>query len=207
MQNFLNLLFILILLSLLISGFFNIIPWKFNISALIVGIILWLILIYNSFISLNQRVKEAESDIEVQMKRRNDLIPNLIETVKGYTIHEKEVLENITQARSSFLNAKNIKEEIEADNMITSALKTLFAVAENYPDLKANQNFLQLQQELSDTEDKIMSSRRFYNAVTMEYNSFIKQFPNNLFSKLFGFKEVEFFDIQEEEKNVPKVKF
>ncbi|GIW66923.1 MAG: LemA family protein [Candidatus Parcubacteria bacterium] len=207
MQNTYNMVFIFILIILILSGFLNVIPWKFNIPALIAGIILWLIIIYNSFVSLNQRVKEAESDIEVQMKRRSDLIPNLIETVKGYVSHEKTLLENITQARTSFLNAKNIKEEIEADNMITSTLKTLFAVAENYPDLKANQNFIQLQQELRDTEDKIMSARRFYNAVVMEYNSFLNQFPNNLFKSLFKFKEANFFDIQEEEKQIPKVKF
>jgi LemA protein len=121
--------------------------------------------------------------------------------------HEKTVLENITQARTSFLNAKNLKEEMEVYNMITSALKSLFAVAENYPDLKANQNFLQLQQELSDTENKIMSARRFYNAVVNEYNSFIQYFPNNIFASLFGFKQVEYFDIPQEEEKRPEVKF
>jgi LemA protein len=202
-----NILFILIFIGLILSGFFNIIPWKFNIPALVAAIVLWFIIIYNSLINLRQRVKEAESDIEIQLKRRFDLIPNLIETVKGYVAHEKTLLENITQARTNFLNSKNIKEEIDANNMIASALKTLFAVAENYPDLKANQNFLQLQQDLTDTENKIMAARRFYNSVVMEYNTFISQFPNNLISSIFGFKSVEFFDAQAEEEKTPTVKF
>jgi LemA protein len=200
-------IFVIIFILLILSGLFNIIPWKFNLPALIGAVIIWLILTYNSLVSLKQKVKEAESDIEVQLKRRVDLIPNLVETVKGYMEHEKNLLENITQARSNIINSKNIREEIEADNFLTSTLKTLFAVAENYPDLKANQNFLELQKELRDAEDKIMASRRFYNAVVMDYNSYIKQFPNNLISSLFGFKEYEFFDIQESEKEVPKVNF
>jgi len=200
-------IFIIIFVLLILSGLFNIIPWKFNLPALIGAVIIWLILTYNSLVSLKQKVKEAESDIEVQLKRRVDLIPNLVETVKGYMEHEKNLLENITQARSNIINSKNIREEIEADNFLTSTLKTLFAVAENYPDLKANQNFLELQKELRDAEDKIMASRRFYNAVVMDYNSYLKQFPNNLISSLFGFKEYEFFDIQESEKEVPKVNF
>jgi LemA protein len=203
----LNLIFFILLVLLIASALFDIIPWKFNLMAVVVLILVWFVSVYNSFIRLRQRVKEAESDIEVQLKRRLDLITNLVETVKGYMTHEKTVLENITQARTSFLNAKNLKEEMEVDNMITSALKSLFAVAENYPDLKANQNFLQLQQELSDTENKIMSARRFYNAVVNEYNSFIQYFPNNIFASLFGFKQVEYFDIPQEEEKRPEVKF
>jgi LemA protein len=203
----LNLIFFILLVLLIASALFDIIPWKFNLMAVVVLILLWFVSVYNSFVKLRQRVKEAESDIEVQLKRRLDLITNLVETVKGYMTHEKTVLENITQARTSFLNAKNLKEEMEVDNMITSALKSLFAVAENYPDLKANQNFLQLQQELSDTENKIMSARRFYNAVVNEYNSFIQYFPNNIFASLFGFKQVEYFDIPQEEEKRPEVKF
>ena len=179
---------------------------------IIVGVIIFLffliIYIYNRLITLFQRVKEAESDIEVQLKRRADLIPNLVETVKGYAAHEKEVFEKVTQARSALLSAKNIKEEIEADNMLTSALKTLFAVAENYPELKANQNFLELQIEIRDAEDKIMASRRFYNAVVMEYNAFIQQFPSNIIANIFNFKPAEYFELESEtEKEVPKVKF
>ncbi len=203
----LNLIFFILLVLLIASALFDIIPWKFNLMAVVVLILLWFVSVYNSFVKLKQRVKEAESDIEVQLKRRLDLITNLVETVKGYITHEKTVLENITQARTSFLNAKNLKEEMEVDNMITSALKTIFAVTENYPDLKANQNFLQLQQELSDTENKIMSARRFYNAVVNEYNSFIQYFPNNIFASLFGFKQVEYFDIPQEEEKRPEVKF
>ena len=203
----LNLIFFILLVLLIASALFDIIPWKFNLIAVVVLILVWFVSVYNSFVKLRQRVKEAESDIEVQLKRRLDLITNLVETVKGYMTHEKTVLENITQARTSFLNAKNLKEEMEVDNMITSALKSLFAVAENYPDLKANQNFLQLQQELSDTENKIMSARRFYNAVVNEYNSFIQYFPNNIFASLFGFKQVEYFDIPQEEEKRPEVKF
>jgi len=204
----LNLIFFILLVLLIASALFDIIPWKFNLIAVVVLILVWFVVsVYNTFVKLRQRVKEAESDIEVQLKRRLDLITNLVETVKGYMTHEKTVLENITQARTSFLNAKNLKEEMEVDNMITSALKSLFAVAENYPDLKANQNFLQLQQELSDTENKIMSARRFYNAVVNEYNSFIQYFPNNIFASLFGFKQVEYFDIPREEEKRPEVKF
>jgi len=203
----LNLIFFIFLILIIASALFDIIPWRFNIIALIVLIVIWLVSIYNSFIRLKQRVNAAASDIEVQLKRRVDLITNLIETVKGYMVHEKTVLENITQARTSFLNAKSIKDEIEADNMITTALKSIFAVAENYPDLKANQNFLQLQQELSDTENKIMASRRFYNAVVNEYNSFIQYFPNNIFAYIFRFKPSEYFDIPQEEEKKPEVKF
>jgi len=180
----------------------------YGILGLIVLIVLLVIYLYNRLVVLNQRVKEAESDIEVQLKRRADLIPNLVETVKGYASHEKEVFEKVTQARSALLSAKNLKEEIEADNMLTSALKTLFAVAEAYPDLKANQNFLELQRELRDAEDKIMASRRFYNSVVMEYNAFLQQFPNNIIAKLFNFKPYEYFELEApSEKEVPKVEF
>lgn len=178
------------------------------IGGLVFLIIFIVIYLYNRLVILNQRVKEAESDIDVQLKRRADLIPNLIETVKGYAAHEKEVFEKVTQARSALLSAKTLKEEIEADNMLTSALKTLFAIAENYPDLKANQNFLELQRELRDTEDKIMSARRFYNAVVMEYNSSIQQFPNSILANLFNFKQAEYFELESEiEKEVPKISF
>jgi LemA protein len=207
----LNSLFVVFLSGLLIIGILYVLnyltPLLTGLSVVIL-LVIWAIVIYNQLIRFYQRVKEAESDIEVQLKRRADLIPNLVETVKGYAIHEKEVLENITQARSALLSAKSLKEEVQADNMITSALKTLFAVAENYPDLKANQNFLELQRELRDAEDKIMASRRFYNSVVMEYNSFLQSFPTNLFAKLFNFQPSEYFELElTEEKEVPKVKF
>jgi LemA protein len=150
-------------------------------------ILLYFVYIYNRLISLRERVKESSSDIEVQLKRRADLIPNLVETVKGYASHEKEVFEKVTEARSKILSAQTVKEGLEADNMLTSALKTLFAVAENYPELKANQNFLHLQQELVDAEDKIQASRRFYNAVLREYQSYKESFPANIVANLLNF--------------------
>jgi len=208
MTESISVIFLIILVVLGILYFLN------YLTPLLAGIsittlfIVWVIIIYNQFIRLYQRVKNAESDVEVQFKRRADLIPNLVETVKGYTMHEKEVLENVTQARSALLSATTFKDTMEADNMITSALKTLFAVAENYPDLKANENFLELQRELRDAEDKIMAARRFYNSVVMEYNSFLQYLPNNFFAKLFNFKPVEYFELESiEEKEVPKVKF
>ena len=142
------------------------------------------------------------------MKLRFDLIENLINTVKGYATHEKETLQNITKARTNFLNAHNPNEKLAADNMLSGALKSLFAVAENYPDLKANQNFLQLQTELSDIENKIAATRRFFNSSINEYNSSIQSFPTNLIAKAFGFKHEEFFAIENKaEKAVPKVQF
>lgn len=174
-------------------------------------LIFYFIYIYNRLVSYRERVKESMSDIEVQLKRRADLIPNLVETVKGYASHEKEVLENVTQARNQILSAKTVKEGLSANNMLTETLKTLFAVAENYPDLKANQNFLHLQQELVDAEDKIQASRRFYNAVLREYESFRQSFPNSFIANLFKFPSFEYFELEgqekEEVKKPPKVEF
>jgi LemA protein len=173
--------------------------------------IVYLIYIYNRLISKREQVKESSSDVEVQLKRRADLIPNLVETVKGYASHEKEVFEKVTEARSKILEAKTVKEGLEADNMLTSALKTLFAVAENYPDLKANQNFLHLQQELVDAEDKIQASRRFYNAVLREYEAFKQSFPNVIIANMFKFPSFEYYELEGEEKTTaqkpPEVKF
>lgn len=169
--------------------------------------VVYLIYLYNRLVRLRQRVKEASSDIEVQLKRRADLIPNLVETVKGYLEHEAKVLTDVTEARTRVLQAQTPKEEIESNNVLTQALKTLFAVAENYPDLKANQNFLELQRELRDAEDKIQAARRLYNTVVQEYNSFREYFPNSLFASIFGFKPFEYFDIPEEEEKLPKVDF
>lgn len=171
-------------------------------------IILWLIWQYNSLVSLKNRAKEAWSDMDVQYKRRHDLIPNLVETVKGYMTHEREVLENVTKARTAVMNAKGARELGGAENMLSGALKTLFAVSENYPDLKASANFVELQQEIRDTEDKIMAARRFYNGVAMSLNTKIETFPTNLFAKTFGFKEAELFEVEaEEERETPRVKF
>jgi len=174
-------------------------------------ILLYLVYIYNRLITLRERVKESSSDIEVQLKRRADLIPNLVETVKGYASHEKEVFEKVTEARSKILSAQTVKEGLEADNMLTSALKTLFAVAENYPELKANQNFLHLQQELVDAEDKIQASRRFYNAVLREYQSYKESFPAGIVANIFRFPDFEYYELEYEEREraekPPEVKF
>ena len=174
----------------------------------IVGILLiYLWFVYNSLISARLRIQEALSHIDVQLKRRADLIPNLIETVKGYAKHEKEVLENITNARSSLMSAKSTQQKAEANNMITESLKSLFAVAENYPDLKASDNFKQLQEELSDTENKIAYSRQFYNSNVLDYNTKLQVFPSVLIANMFSFKPADFFAATEEEKKNVKVSF
>jgi LemA protein len=162
-------------------------------------IVLWVVFAYNGFVSLRNRAKEAWSDIEVQMKRRYDLIPNLIETVKGYAAHERQALESVTAARTAAMGAQTVEQHAEAENMLTGALKSLFAVSEAYPDLKANTNFLELQRELSDTENKIMASRRFYNSTVQTLNTSVEQFPNNLIARPFGFSQMELFELSESE--------
>ena len=152
---------------------------------------------YNSLVTLKIRVDEAWSDITVQLKRRLDLIPNLVNTVKGYAAHESGVFEKVTEARANALSAQGPKETAEAENQFEGALKSLFAVAEAYPDLKANQNFIQLQQELVDTEDKIQAARRFYNGGVRDLNTKIKVFPNNIFAGMLGFTEREFFEVED----------
>lgn len=179
---------------------------------LVIGVIAILIIIYlwftyNSLVVLRERIKEALSQIDVQLKRRTDLIPNLIETVKGYAKHEKEVFEKVTQARASMLKAETPAQKAEADNMMEKALKSIFAVAEAYPDLKASENFLNLQEELTDTENKISYSRQFYNSNVLAFNSSIKTFPAMLIAGQFGFKEAEFFETEAESKKEVKVKF
>ncbi|MGE4554924.1 MAG: LemA family protein [Candidatus Paceibacterota bacterium] len=174
----------------------------------LVLIVFYLIALYNSLIRLKIRVKEAWSDIEVQLKRRCDLIPNLVETVKGYLTHEREVFEKVTEARSRVLSATLQKEKLEADNFLSQTLKSLFAVAENYPELKANQNFLHLQEELVNTEDKIQAARRFYNATVRDYNIALKVFPKNIVARIFGFQEEPLFEItNEKERERPQVQF
>lgn len=162
----------------------------------VLGIFLWVT--YNGLVTLKIRVDEAWSDITVQLKRRADLIPNLINSVKGYAAHESGVFQAVTEARSNVINAKGVKETAEAENMLEGALKSLFAVAEAYPDLKANQNFLQLQSELVDTEDKIQASRRFYNGGVRDLNTKITLFPNNIFAGMLGFKSREFFEVEDQ---------
>ena len=162
---------------------------------------------YNSLVTLRNRVKNAWSQIDVQLKRRTDLIPNLVETVKGYASHEKTVFDDVTKARSNLMNASTVQENAEANNQLTSTLKSLFAVAENYPELKASENFKELQGQLSQTEDKIAYSRQFYNDTVLMYNNKVQMFPSNLLASMFKFTESEFFEIAESEKVVPEVKF
>jgi len=171
------------------------------------GILVFLWYIYNTLISARLRVKEAFSQIDVQLKRRTDLIPNLVETVKGYAKHEKGVFEKVTELRSSLMHAQNPEKKAEVNNQITEALKSLFAVAENYPDLKASDNFKELQQELEDTENKIAYSRQFYNSVVLDYNTKLQVFPNVIFAKILSFKPEQFFGTTEEEKKPVKVSF
>lgn len=175
------------------------------IAIVLIGV--WFVAVYNGLIKLKNRVSEAWSDIEVQLKRRYDLIPNLISTVKGYASHEKDLFEKVTAARTAAMGATTAAEHAAAENGLSQTLKSLFAVAENYPTLKANENFLSLQKDLADTEDKIQASRRFYNGNVRDFNTKLQVFPNNLIASMFSFKEAEFFDMAEEEKAVPKVEF
>ena len=174
---------------------------------IILFILITIVHLYNNLVNLRNRVKNSYSQIDVQLKRRNDLIPNLVETVKGYAAHEKGVLEEVTKARAGVMNANGVEEVSAADNQLTGALKSLFAVAERYPDLKANTNFQQLQAELSDTEDKISYARQFYNDVVLKYNNACQTFPSNLFAKMFNFEEAEFFEAPASDREVPEVKF
>ena len=178
---------------------------------IIVGLVillgLWLILSYNSLINLRNRAEEAWSDISVQLKRRYDLIPNLVNTVKGYAAHESSVFENVTKARATAMGARTMEEQAQAEGTLTNTLKSLFAVAESYPALQASQNFLELQRELTDAEDKIQAARRFYNGNTRNFNTGLQTFPTNLIAKMFAFTAKEFFNMPENEKVAPEVKF
>jgi len=171
-------------------------------------IILWVIFTYNRLITLRNRTKEAWSDIDVQLKRRYNLIPNLVETVKGYAAHERGVFEKVTEARSRAMGAQTIKEHSEAENMLSSTLKSLFAVVENYPDLKASTNFLELQRELRDAEDKIQAARRFYNTNVRDLNIKIESFPANIVADIFRFAKMDFFEAEEAAaREAPRVNF
>ena len=174
---------------------------------IIVALIFWLIAIFNGLIRLKNRTQESFSDIDVQLKRRHDLIPNLVETVKGYATHEKELFENVTKARAAAINAKGVEEKGKAENMLSESLKSIFAVAENYPDLKASENFAKLQDELSDTENKIQAARRFYNTQVRDFNTKIQVFPNNTIAGMLKFKKYEFFEAEEGERKNVEVKF
>jgi LemA protein len=178
------------------------------VAIVVVAIVFWLIAVYNGLIRLKNRTDEAWSDIDVQLKRRYDLIPNLIETVKGYAKHEQGTLEKVVEARNSAMKQEgNVEEKAKAENALSSTLKSIFALAESYPDLKANQNFLKLQDELSDTENKIQASRRFYNGNVRDFNTKIQVFPNNTIAGMLKFKKYDFFEANGEEKKNVEVKF
>jgi LemA protein len=178
---------------------------------LVALIVVWIVAVFNGLVRVRNRVQEAWADIDVQLKRRHDLVPNLVEIVKGYAAHEKSVFEDVTKARAQALgahNAGNKEDMASAENALSGTLKTLFAVAEDYPDLKANQNFLALQQELTDTEDKIQAARRFYNGMVMDLNTRIQTFPTNLIAALFKFAPEEFFQTADQTEREPvAVKF
>lgn len=182
--------------------------WTLILPAIVVLLVLWFVVMYNRFIRLRARVDEAWSDIDVQLKRRYDLIPNLVETVKGYITHEKNVLLDVTNARTRAMGATTPGEHAAAENMLSATLKSLFAVAEQYPDLKANTNFLELQRELSDTENKIQASRRFYNGTARDVNTAVQSFPGNLVAGMFRFQTREYFELEEPAaRETPKVSF
>lgn len=182
-----------------------------NVAFISLGIVvlvgLYLFFLYNSLVTAKMRVSEAWSQIDIQLKRRADLIPNLVESVKGYMKHEKSVLENITKARSAMMSATTLQKKSDAHNQLVEGLKSLFAVAENYPQLKANENFIQLQNELTDTEDKVAYSRQFYNTAVLEFNTAIVTFPNVLIARQLGFTQSEFFGATDEERKKVTVNF
>ena len=174
---------------------------------IIIIILVAIVAIYNGLVTARNKVKNAWAQIDVQLNRRADLIPNLVETVKGYAAHESSVFEDVTAARAGLMNANGVKEISEANNQLSSTLKTLFAVAENYPELKANENFKELQAQLAQTEDKIAYSRQFYNDTVLMYNNKCQTFPSNISAGMFGFKEADFFEAAGEARSVPKVEF
>jgi LemA protein len=176
----------------------------------VVVIVIWAIGIYNGLVAMRQRTNQAFADVDVQLKQRHDLIPNLVETVKGYAAHERGTLEAVVQARNAAMAAPSVEQKVAAENMLTGALRQMFALSESYPDLKANQNFQQLQAELSDIENKLAASRRFFNNAVQEYNTGIQQFPAALFAGIFGFSQRTFFDLGENRaqlEQAPNVKF
>lgn len=182
-----------------------------NTSYILIGIVaavvLYVWMTYNNLVVIKARIKEALSGIDVQLKRRIDLIPNLIETVKGYAKHEKEIFDNVVKARSDMMKAGTVSDKLKANDKMTGALKSIFALAENYPNLKANENFGQLQRQLEDTEDKIAYSRQFFNSNILEYNSNIVTFPNSMIANTFGFTQEKFFEATDEERKKVEVKF
>jgi LemA protein len=181
--------------------------WGLIIGIIVAVLVLFVIVLYNSLVRVRNQVKNSWAQIDVQLKRRNDLIPNLVETVKGYMKHEREVLQNITAARAAVMKAKDPGSKAKASNMLSDTLKSLFAVSENYPQLKANENFMQLQEEITGTENKISYARQHYNDMVMVFNTKIQKFPNNVFAGMLNFKQEKSFEATEEEKKNVKVKF
>ena len=181
--------------------------WLWIILGVVVVLIIIVMVMYNSLVVLRNKKDNEWAQIDVQLKRRADLIPNLVETVKGYAKHENSTLEEIIQARNSLVSAKTPEEEIKKNNELTNAISRLFALAENYPDLKANQNFVSLQNDLKETEDKISIARQFYNDTVLTYNNKVEMVPSNIVAGLFGFKKAAFFEIEEADKAAPKVSF
>jgi len=180
----------------------------FIILGIVVVLVAVMVVFYNSLVSLKNRAKEAWADIAVQLKRRYDLIPNLVNIVKGYATHERELFEKVTQARANAIGAQSVTDKAQAENQLSGTLKSLFAVSENYPDLKASTNFLELQRELTDTEDKVQAARRFYNANVRDLAIKIESFPSNIVAKIFNFKKMDLFEIAEaSQKEAPKVQF
>ena len=177
------------------------------IAVVIIVIVAYFVKTYNKLVELRNRVKDQWAQIDVQLKRRFDLIPNLVETVKGYAKHEKETLENVIAARNSYISAGNSEEQIKANNELTGAISKLFALAESYPDLKANTNFLEMQNDLKETEDKIAMARQFYNDTVLQYNNCIEMFPSNVIANMFKFKAEAFFEIADTERKNVSVKF
>ena len=177
------------------------------IAVIVLLIIVWMISAYNNLVTLRNRVKNGWAQIDVQLKQRADLVPNLVETVKGYAAHEKEVLEKVTQARSMVQSAQSIEQRQQAENQLTNTLRSLFAVAEAYPQLKANDNFRDLQQQLSELEEKIAFARQFFNDTTMKYNTTIQSFPTNLLAGMFGFQALPYFEVDDVQRQAVQVKF
>ena len=190
-----SVIFGLLVIALVGSAAFNVISWSLNWTAIAILAVVWLVYSYNSFVRLVNRTKEAWADIDVQLKRRYDLIPNLVESVKGYAAHESAAFENVTKARSAAMGATGPAAKAQAENMLSGTLKSLFAVSEAYPDLKANQNFLALQSELSDTENKIQAARRFYNSNVLDLNTAVEVFPSNILASVFHFSKMDLFEL------------
>lgn len=181
--------------------------WLWVVLGIVGVLIIVFIVYYNRFVVLENRIDNALSQIDVQLKRRSDLIPNLIKTVKGYAKHEKEAINKVTDARKEMMGASGTQEKIQADNQLQSALKSIFAIAENYPDLKANENFKELQNELTTTEDKIAYSRQFYNDSVLEFNNMVEKFPGNVFAGIYGRSEKDYIEIESSERKKPEVNF